>query len=66
MVSKSDINTLMDHFIDDTKVKEKMVMNGQVFDAAQVYANMYKQAKQSIYLIDDYINMDTLALLKNK
>lgn len=66
MATKTDIDKIMDNFINEDNIKEKLFLNGEVFDAAEAYIKIYKQAKHSIYIIDDYINIDTLGLLKKK
>lgn len=66
MATKTDIDKIMDNFINKDNIKEKLFLNGQVFDAVEAYITIYKQAKHSIYIIDDYINIDTLNLLKHK
>ncbi|MGX8850663.1 ORF6N domain-containing protein [Amedibacillus sp. YH-ame10] len=63
---EADINKIMDNFINEDNIKEKLFLDGQVFDAVETYINIYKQAKKNIYIIDDYINIDTLNLLKYK
>lgn len=66
MATKSDIDKIMDNFIDETNIKEKIFFDAQIFDAAQAYIKIYQQAKNGIYIVDDYINIDMLNLLKKK
>lgn len=66
MASKSDIDKIMDNFIDENNVKEITILNGQKFEAIEAYTKIYKQALHSIYVIDDYINIVTLSQLKHK
>ncbi|MGX8851927.1 ORF6N domain-containing protein [Amedibacillus sp. YH-ame10] len=66
MATKTDIDKIMENFIDDKKIKEKLFLNGQVFDAVEAYIMIYKQANKNIYIIDDYININTLSLLAHK
>ena len=40
--------------------------DGQIFDAYAQIISLIKQAKQSIILIDNYINVDTLTMLSNR
>jgi hypothetical protein len=56
----------MNHFINDEKVKEFIILDGQKFEADEAYINIYKKAMDTILIIDDYINIDTLSHLKNK
>lgn len=66
MATKVDINKIMDNFIDEERIKEKIFLDGQIFDAVEAYVEIYKKAKKSIFIIDDYININTLRLLKHK
>lgn len=66
MATKSDIAKIMDNFIDDSKIKEKLFLNGRIFDAVEAYIHIFKKAKKSIFVLDNYISIDTLSLLKHK
>ena len=65
MATKGDISKIMENFIDDS-IKEITILNNQKFEALEAYTKIYKQAQQSIYIVDDYINIDTLSPLKCK
>ena len=45
---------------------EGIFYDGQIFDAYAQIISLIKQAKQSIILIDNYINVDTLTMLSNR
>ena len=45
---------------------EGIFFDGQIFDAYVQIVNLIKQAKRSIILIDNYINVDTLTMLSNR
>ena len=45
---------------------EGIFYDGQIFDAYAHIINLIKQAKRSIILIDNYINVDTLTMLSNR
>lgn len=66
MATRRDLDKIMNHFIEECKIKEITILNGQVFEAMEAYKSIYQQADYSIYVIDDYINIDTLSLLKYK
>ena len=66
MATKTDISKIMDNFIDEADVKEITILNGQKFEAIEAYTKIYKQAFHNIFIIDDYINIDTLKPLKCK
>lgn len=66
MATKTDFNELMEKFIEAKDIKEIVILDGHKFEAYEAYSNIYKKAKQSIFVIDDYINIDTLSMLKKK
>lgn len=66
MATKDDINEIMKNFINEDKIKQFIIIDGQKFEANEAYAYIYRQAKHSIYIIDDYVNIDTLTMLKHK
>lgn len=66
MASKTDIHKIMNNFINEDKIKEIVILDGQKFEAFEAYANIYKKAKHSIYIIDDYVDINTLSILKKK
>lgn len=66
MATTTDINKIMDKFIDETNIKEITFLEGQRFEANEAYINIYKQAKHTIYVMDNYVDFDTLSLLKYK
>lgn len=45
---------------------EGIFYDGQIFDAYAQIVSLIKQAKHSIILIDNYINVDTLTMLSNR
>ena len=45
---------------------EGIFFDGQIFDAYVQIVSLIKQAKRSIILIDNYINVDTLTMLSNR
>ena len=63
VVTKSELADMMNSFISDD---EKWLMfNAKFSSADEVYESIYKQAKSSIYVIDNYIGLRTLVHLKN-
>lgn len=60
------IEDLSDNFITDTDLKSLVVYKGQKFEADLAYIDIYKKAKKSIYVVDDYVNIKTLHLLSHK
>ena len=64
VATKDDISRIMDNFIDETKIKEFVFVDGQKFEANEAYISIYRQAKKSIYVVDDYVSIKTLSHLK--
>ena len=54
----------MDNFIDPSKYKHYLILDGERIEAIIAYQTIYSLAKKSIYIIDDYIDVKTLQLLK--
>lgn len=49
----------------DINPKELLILNGHKVESNLAYQNIYEKAKSTIYIIDNYINLKTLVLLKN-
>lgn len=60
------IDRINENFVQRTDLKEFVIYKGQKFEADVAYTDIYKLAKNSIYIIDDYVNIKTLNLLKQK
>ena len=60
---KSKLSKVMDNFIDPSTYKHFLILNGEKIEAEIAYQNIYELAKQSILIVDDYINIKTLHLL---
>ena len=58
------IEIVMDNFIDPSTYKEFLILNGQKLEADIAYQSIYKLAKKSILIVDDYIDVKTLYLLR--
>ena len=52
-------------FLDLDYDKEMLILDGHQVEANLAYKKIYNLAKSSIYIIDDYINLKTLVLLKD-
>ena len=59
------LKIVMDNFIDPSTYKSFLILDGQKIEANLAYQTIYSLAKQSIHVIDDYINLKTLYLLRN-
>ena len=64
LASKEDFKKVMDNFIAPNSYKHFLLMNGEKIEADLAYTTVYKSAKKSIYLIDNYIGLKTLELLR--
>ena len=65
MATKKDLEYIMNNFIDKNRIKEKLILNGQIVESDLAYSMIYSSAKKSIFIIDNYIDLKTLVLLKN-
>ena len=63
-IIENKIDVVMDSFIDNTNNKHFLILDGNKIEADIAYQSIYKLAKYSIYIIDDYIDVKTLKLLK--
>ncbi|MBR2045335.1 MAG: ORF6N domain-containing protein [Agathobacter sp.] len=64
VVSKSDISDFMNSFVDEND-NGWLMYNAKYCTADLAYSEIYGQAKKSIYVVDNYIGLRTLVLLKN-
>ena len=64
LATKEDLKKVMDNFIDPDTYKHFLLMNGDKIEADVAYTRVYKSAKKSIYVIDNYIGLKTLELLR--
>lgn len=64
VVTKSDLADMMDSFVSDDD-NGWLMYNSKYCSADTAYSAIYGQAKKSIYLVDNYIGLRTLVLLKN-
>jgi hypothetical protein len=51
-------------FADPNTRREYLILNGESVEANIAYSGIYKAAKKSIFVIDNYIGLKTLVLLK--
>lgn len=58
------LEIVMDNFIDPSNCKEYLIMNGEKIESDIAYQKIYSLAQKSIFVIDDYIGIKTLELLK--
>ena len=64
VVTKSELADMMNGFVNNED-NGWLMFNTKYCSAAVAYSSIYSQAKKSIYLVDNYIGLRTLVLLKN-
>ncbi|MBQ8956464.1 MAG: ORF6N domain-containing protein, partial [Lachnospiraceae bacterium] len=64
VVTKSELAEMMNGFVNDED-NGWLMYNTKYCSADVAYSSIYSQAKNSVYLIDNYIGLRTLVLLKN-
>ena len=63
-VIQSDLQKVMENFVDPSTYKHFLILNGQKLEADVAYTQIYGMAKKSIAIIDDYVGVKTLDLLR--
>lgn len=64
VVTKSDLADMMNSFVNDED-NGWLMYNTKYCSADMAYSSIYSQAKKSVYLVDNYIGLRTLVMLKN-
>ena len=64
VVTKSELSDMMNEFVNDED-NGWLIYNTKYCSADIAYSSIYGQAKKSVYLIDNYIGVRSLVLLKN-
>ena len=65
VVTKSELSGFMNIFGEPELRSEYVLWDGEPFESDIAYSAIYGEAKKSLYVIDNYIGLKTLALLKN-
>ena len=63
-VIQSDLQKVMTNFIDPSTFKHFLILNGQRLEADVAYTQIYGMAKKSVLIVDDYLDVKTLDLLR--
>ncbi len=63
-VIQSDLQKVMANFIDPSTIKHFLILNGQRLEADVAYTQIYGMAKKSVLIVDDYLDVKTLDLLR--
>ena len=59
-----DLQKVMENFIDPTTYKHFLILDGQKLEADVAFTKIYGMAKKSIIIIDNYVGVKTLDLLR--
>ena len=62
---KSDLLKVMENFIDPSSYKHFLILNGQKLEADVAYSQIYSMAKKSVIILDNYVDIKTLDLLRH-
>lgn len=62
MAIKEDLKKVMDNFVDPDTYKHFLILDGKKVEADLAYGKIYKSAKKSIDVVDNYISLKTLEL----
>ena len=60
MITKSDLSEFMKLFDQGVRNEEVLILDGQPFKADVAYQKIYRSAKKSIIVVDDYLGVKTL------
>ena len=59
-----DLQKVMANFVDPSTFKHFLILNGQRLEADVAYTQIYGMAKRSVLIVDDYLDVKTLDLLR--
>ena len=62
---ENKLDIVMDNFIDPSTYKHFLILDGERIEADVAYQKIYSLAKETIILIDDYVDVRTLKQLKD-
>ena len=65
MVTKTELAKVIHDFTDPKTRHEYLILNGETVEANLAYSSIYGAAKHTIFVVDNYIGLKTLVLLKN-
>ena len=65
MPTKDDVVRIIEDFSNTEIKKDFLFLNGRSVEADLAYQKIYSQAKETIFVIDNYIGLKTLVLLKS-
>lgn len=65
VVTRSELANVMVDFGNPKIRKGYLILNGEAVEADLAYSQIYSEAKHSLYVIDNYISLKTLVLMKS-
>ncbi|MBR4532179.1 ORF6N domain-containing protein [bacterium] len=65
MTTKDDVLKIIEDFSNHEIKKDFLFLNGKSVEADLAYQQIYAEAKETIFVIDNYIGLKTLVLLKS-
>ena len=65
VVTKSELANVMQDFSHPTIRREWLILNGQPVESGLAYQQIYATARRTIFVVDNYIGLKTLVLLKD-
>lgn len=65
MATKTDVVKIIEDFSSSEIKKDFLFLNGKSVEADLAYQQIYAEAKETIFVIDNYISLKTLVLLKS-
>lgn len=65
MLTKSNLTEIIRDFTGSNVPNEYLILNGESVEADIAYNTIYASAKREIFVIDNYIGLRTLVMLKN-
>lgn len=60
-----DLRMVMENFVDPSSFRHFLILNGHKLEADVAYAQIYGMAKKSLLIVDNYVDVKTLNLLRN-
>ena len=65
MVTKDELSRVIKDFTDPNIKKDYLFFNGETVEADIAYSSIYSAAKKTVFIVDNYIGLKTLVLLKS-
>lgn len=63
--NRDALQKVMENFVDPSSFRHFLILNGHKLEADVAYAQIYGMAKKSVLIVDNYVDVKTLNLLRN-